>query len=199
MTSNNSPESLRDLWQSQRSEFKPVPVEELRRAADRLTRTVFWRNMSEYGAVLIVLVGFGRTLVQEHTWMLRLGCGMVMAAAIFAAVQFRRKGTSGRRGDGTDAGSCMDFYRAELVRQYELLASAWKWFVLPFVPGLTLTLGGCLQLALLRPEVQRSTIVWMFGGTALACVVTLAGIAWLNRWSAGKLKQRIAELDAMRG
>lgn len=199
MTIDSSPEAVQDLWQSQRSELRPMPVEELRRAADRLTRKVFWRNVSEYVAVVIVLAGFGRTLVQEHTWMLRLGCGMVMAAAIFAAVQFRRKGTSARRGDGTNARSCMDYYRTELVRQYELLASAWKWFVLPFVPGLALTLGGCLQLALRRPEVHRSTIVWMFGGTALACVVTLAGIAWLNLWSAEKLKRRIAELDAMRG
>lgn len=199
MTIDSTPEALQDLWQSQRSASSSVAVEDLRRATDRLTRKVFWRNLSEYVAVVIVLVGFGRTLLQEHTWMLRLGCGLVMAAAIFAALQFRRKGTSARRGDGTDARSCTDYYRTELVRQYELLTSAWKWFVLPFVPGLALTLGGCLQLALRRPEVHLSTIVWMFGGTALACVVTLAGIAWLNLWSAKKLKQRIAELDAMRG
>jgi len=82
--------------------------------------------------------------------------------------------------------NCVDFYRAELVRQRDLSQDSWG-FLLPFVPGMALALlDGVLE--------ARSTsqlIALVAGGVGL-----FLGIAWWNAHTARKLQDEIDGLDA---
>jgi hypothetical protein len=85
--------------------------------------------------------------------------------------------------------SGLEFLRAELIRQRDLLRSVWGWYLLPFVPGLLLILVG---VALERPE-RRD---WLAPGIVAA--VTFVGIGLLNQRVARKLQRRLDDLDGVR-
>jgi hypothetical protein len=82
--------------------------------------------------------------------------------------------------------NCVEFYRAELLRQRDLSKDSWD-YLLPFVPGMTLAiLDGVL-------EARRATdrIVLVLLGVAL-----FLGLAWWNAHAAHKLQNEIDALDA---
>jgi hypothetical protein len=82
--------------------------------------------------------------------------------------------------------NCVEFYRAELLRQRDLSKDSWD-YLLPFVPGMTLAiLDGVL-------EARRATdrIVLVLLGVAL-----FLGLAWWNAHAAHRLQNEIDALDA---
>jgi len=58
--------------------------------------------------------------------------------------------------DEIDGQSCIDFHRSELMRQHDLLATVWSWYLLPFTPGLVVFLIGLTQIAF--PDRARGSI-----------------------------------------
>jgi hypothetical protein len=80
-----------------------------------------------------------------------------------------------------------DFYRAELIRQRDLSKDSWG-FLLPFVPGVTLSLfGGGFEN---RPASQVIALV-AFG------VALFVSIALWNAHTVHKLQRDIDTLDAL--
>ena len=82
--------------------------------------------------------------------------------------------------------NCVDFYRAELVRQRDLSKDSWG-YLLPFVPGVALALFG--DGFENRPTSQLIAIV-AFG------VALFLGVAWWNAHTARRLQNEIDALDA---
>ena len=77
--------------------------------------------------------------------------------------------------------------RAELVRQRDLAGDSWG-YLLPFVPGVTLSLlGGALQQ---RPASQVIALA-VFG------LALFLAVAWLNAFTARKRQMEIDALDAL--
>jgi hypothetical protein len=82
--------------------------------------------------------------------------------------------------------NCVAFYRAELVRQRDLAGDSWG-YLLPFVPGVTLSLRDAQD----RPASQVIALA-VFG------VALFLGTAWLNAFTAQKRQMEIDALDASR-
>jgi hypothetical protein len=83
--------------------------------------------------------------------------------------------------------SCVEFHRAQLLRQRDLLRSVWRWYLLPFVPGLFL-----LLMARAAVDPGRAT------RAALINVLVFLGIGWLNERAARRIDREIESLDAVR-
>ncbi len=200
MNSDNSPHDLRNLWQSQGSESFSMSVEELRKAANKFTRKIFWRNSREYAAAIIVVGAYGYYIYRFHSALLRLGSALIIAAAIWVSYWIHRKGSPTAMTAEMDAQSCIDFHRSELVRQRDLLSTIWTWYLLPFTPGLALFLLG-QQLSTLAKAgshqhygdiaIRYGVVVAVFAGTFIL-------LGKLNHWAAKKLQRKIDALDNMK-
>jgi len=200
MGNDNSPNELLNAWQSQELGVLAVSVDELRRASDKLARRVFWRNTTEYLAAIVVVVGYGYWFFTFHTLLLRLGSVLTVAGVLWVVYQLHKRGSATPMKMEMDPRSCLDFHRSELVRQRDLHASAWRWYLLPFVPGLGTFMFGQLQLQLARTHSasQRHSIAVGFTvvGGIIACV--FLAIWKLNQLRARSLQKKIDELDAMK-
>jgi hypothetical protein len=200
MTNDNPHNDLLGLWQSQRSELIPMPVEELRQASNRLTSRVYWRNLREYLGAILVVVVFAFYFYKFHTVLVRLGSGLTIAGALFMAFQLYRKGSAASMATEEEAKSCLEFYRSALVRQRNLFSSVWKWYLLPFAPGMILFLIGLLQFVLDQPasHLHYGLVALWFGITFAGCAGLFALVGALNHWAAKELQRKIDALDAAR-
>ena len=128
--------------------------------------------------------------------MMKTGSAFSIVAALFVAWQLHRRGAA----QALTANSGMplvDFHRAELMRQRDLLKSVGVWYLAPFVPGcVLLVLGRYFQF-----RVPGRTLTWdhQIILMAAAVVALIFGIVWLlNAWGAERLQRRIDQLDSLR-
>jgi hypothetical protein len=162
-----------------------MSLREIRTKAERLeTKTRRWGVMTAVLVLLIVLWEAWQVWIQEEM-LERAGDLLTIAAFVYVAYRFRRHRLAappvalGRT-------NCVDFYRAELVRQRDLSKDSWG-YLLPFVPGVTLALFGGGFAA--RPTSQMIALIG-FG------VALFLGIAWWNAHTARMLQREIETLDA---
>ena len=178
------------LWQDQPAEKVPMTVEDIRSRAGRLEGKVDRRNLREYAGaafVLITCVVFGW---REKNVTVLIGGASMMLAAAYIAYHLHRFGAV--RSMSSDLGSkdCLNFHRAELVRQRDLYLGVWRWYLLPLVPGSALILIG---RAIERPDRWLRAL-----GVAAVFAATLIIIGKLNERVARRLQQRIDSLDQAR-
>jgi hypothetical protein len=200
MTNDNSPIELRALWQSQRPEFIPMPAEELRKVSSKLARSVYWRNLREYLGAAVVVAAFAFYSYKFHTVLLRLGSGLTIAGALFMVLQLHRKGSAANMTTEMEAVNCLEYYRTALVRQRDLLSTVWKWYLLPFAPGMCLFLIGLLKFVLDQPasRLHYGLIALVFGITFAGCAGVFVLVGALNQRAARDLQSKIDALDAAR-
>jgi hypothetical protein len=80
----------------------------------------------------------------------------------------------------------IEFHRMQLERQRALLNSVWRWYLLPFVPGLlVLVVGAALEQ---RIGPQRAA------GFALGAIAVMIGGHVLNRRAAVRLQAYVDRL-----
>jgi dolichol kinase len=123
----------------------------------------------------------------------------VIAGALFAVFTLHRKGAARTVPAELAFRTCVSFHRRELERQRDLLRSVWTWYLLPFVPGMTVFLFGLFESAMQWPHSSEHarTIVIVFALTAAACALVFVGIGKLNQWAARKLQREIDTLDQL--
>lgn len=182
---SNADTAILTMWQQQAGEEKMMPLHEIRTRAERLdTKTRRWRVVTAVLLILMLIKLAVEVWIQEGM-LERAGDLLIMAALVYSADRYRRQRLAappvalGRT-------NCVDFYRAELVRQRDLSKDSWG-FLLPFVPGMALALlDGVLE--------TRSTsrlIALVASGVGL-----FLGIAWWNAHTARKLQNEIDRLAA---
>ena len=91
------------------------------------------------------------------------------------------------------AESLADFHRKELLRQRAALASVWRWYLLPFVPGMVVFLLGVS----LSPD-NPAPLSVKLGVLAFAVFIEAAvfgAIWWLNAQAVKALDKEIAALE----
>lgn len=200
MTSDNYSHDLRNLWQSQESGSFSMSEEELRKAAVKFTRRIFRRNIREYMAAAIVVIGYGYYIYKFHSLLVRIGSVLIIAAAIWVSFHIHRKGSSRAMNAEMDAQSCLEFHRSELVRQRDLLLRIWTWYLLPFAIGLAVFLLGLMQMTLENPAARMHAghIAAGFGAAFAVCAGAFVLLGKLNQWAAKKLQRKIDALDALR-
>jgi hypothetical protein len=189
-------EPLRQQW-LQASEPPPaIDAATLRRASQRLRRRVWIRNLTEWGAAVLLLPPCARSALHHDRLLTRGGLlGIALAALYVSAVLYRR----GRLAPATRFASTDEFLTAHvgaLGRQAALLESAWRWYLLPFMPGITLVYVDAALVGLAREPALRLRIWLVSAGLWLVTGLVLLGVAALNRRSARALRREMAALTA---
>jgi hypothetical protein len=182
-----TPDELTQLWKGQADDVPGLSLSVVRTHSHALERGVRRRNTAEYAAGLVVVVIVLPWIWQAPNRVIAVGCALLLAAVGYVTYRLRAFGASLTMPSDLGARSCVEFHRAELERQRDLLQNVWTWYLLPFWPGMGLILvGGTIE----HPE------AWLFAvGTAILAVAMAIHIAWMNKRSARTLQERIDRLE----
>ncbi len=165
-----------------------APREEIPGRARAFETKIRRRNRREFLAAGLVTVIFGVYIATIANPTMRLGSALIIAGTIYVMHRLHRRGSARPVPEDAEFKDCLDFYRAELARQRDLLRGVWLWYIGPLVPGLAVFAFGTMQA-----HQDRSGSI---ANAALAALALLA-IVVLNRWGAGKLQREIDELNAL--
>ncbi len=190
-----SDDPIKRAWQSSVEIGGALPLDEVRKGADKFYRFVKWRNRIEYFACAAVIVIFGYYLVTFEHVLHKLGSVLVILAAIYAPWQLHRRASAvAPEMAGTMPISA--FMRAQLVRQRDALKSIFVWYILPFAPGFALMIAGNG----LDPKIEAAgPPIWVRWLALAMMFAVIGGIWWLNQLGARRLQKRIDEIDALTG
>lgn len=182
---------LATLWAEQHRDAVPLDAEALARADAHFRRRIRRRDAIEYVAGLLGMGVFVISAILIPDWGVRIGCAAtVLGMLIVLRNLWRRRPAAPDTALGAPS---LAFYRATLVGQRDAVASVWRWYLAPPVPGMVL-----LLLAVLRSSAERTplwTAILGFVLTALPVVVVFWGIHRLNRTAAHRLQAMIDALD----
>ena len=182
---------LRDLWASDQGEKYTMSIADLTARSDRFRSRVQRRNYVEYLAAALVIAVFGWLAFIVPIWSMRAGAVLIIIAAIYISWQLHK--TASVSHEHTPADRLASVYRRELKRQREALNSVWRWYLLPFVPGVVVfVLGTHIEAGISLPAwaiVISSAISLGFVG------LIFLGIWALNAYAVRKLDKEIEVLD----
>jgi hypothetical protein len=187
MAAEMDPNDPRSLWQSQEEEKVTVTIDEIRSLAKRFERRIFWRNFREYAVGVPLIVLFGAGVRSQQGWQ-RLPPLLLIAGIVYSMFQLHRRGAARSHPADTGLTALRDFHMRDLEQQRDALHTVWKWYLLPFVPGL---------VAVIVVRAMSRGVNARLIATGVFFVVTLIGIWLLNEWAAGKLDRRIDALKRM--
>jgi RNA polymerase sigma-70 factor, ECF subfamily len=167
-------------------EMTPVPPDADRRVAlERLMQLIERLEPRDREVILAYLEGMDAAAIGELTG---LSARNVATKVHRIMVQLHRRGSARSVPAGVDAKASIVFHRSELERQRDALRTVWRWYLLPFVPGIAAT-----QIAAgMDGGINRAIVI-----TALCSVALFAGVWALNQWGARKLERKIQQLKAL--
>lgn len=182
---------ISDLWTRQHQDARPPSPEALVRAHARLRRRIWWRDALEYVAGTIGIAAFVNVAVKAPDWGIRIGSAAIILGmlVVFANLWRRRI----RAPDDALAGPSLAFHRAQLVAQRDALASVWRWYLGPLVPGMAIFLAGVAHSA--AGHMPLGAALLGAGAAALPIAAVFYGIHRINRFAARRLQHRIDALD----
>ncbi len=188
-------EELRALWQDLPTDTVFITAGEMRAKAEAFQRRMRRRNLTEYAACALVILVFGwyATFSEPATPLWPLANGLIILASIFAAFRLHQRGRAEPVPVSATVATLLDFQRAELKRQRDLLVTAWRWYVLPFLPGLVLFF---VSLWIGRaPGMSETHLIFVSGVTLLIVLLVIAGVLIFNLTAAVRLQRRIDDFD----
>ncbi|MDE2182049.1 MAG: hypothetical protein KGJ78_03400 [Alphaproteobacteria bacterium] len=186
---------IKTLWRNQKTE-ETVTLENIHERAGKFQRRVRLGNALEYIASIVVVAAFGWYAWALPDWMTKLGSALVVVAVFYIVWQLHRRGGAHKLPDSSALGLA-DFHRRELERRRDVLKTAWRWYLLPVVPGMALMMAGRWYQfhAPGRPLDLDHLIIVL--STVIALLV-LGMIRLVHVIGAAKLQRRIDELDKLR-
>jgi hypothetical protein len=183
---------VKQAWQASVEIAGAPPLDEVRKGANKFYRFVFWRNLVEYAACVIVVVSFAYYVFTLPMLLQRIGSAMIVAATFYVGWQLHRR-ASAVPPETAGVMPLYAFMRAQFVRHRDALRSIFWWYMLPFLPGLVLLLAGSMY----APDTHPDGPGWrdIVGVTVVAAV--FYGVWWLNQRAVRKLQKHIDEIDAL--
>jgi hypothetical protein len=181
---NDDLDALRSAWQGQASEVGPLSPAQLRAAAARFEQKIRRRNLVESAAGCVVAVVFTAAAFGDGPLLSRLGNLLVAAAGIWIVVALRRRG----RPHAMPADPATDgitWQIGELTRQRDLVADVWRWYLGPFIPGVSLVVLGA----------ALATHAWLMSGVVSAGMVL--GFGLVGRYNASAVRSLDADIRAL--
>ena len=179
------------LWRSQATEYDPMTLADIQKTARAFEAKVRRRNLIEYFACVLAILGFLPAVLHRGSGMMQAGGALIIVAIGFIAWQLHRRASAVSAPEVGDA--LVDSYRRELIRQRDALRSIAVWYLAPPVPGMALLLlGRWFQ----SHATDRSTAVdhVIIVLTAVIAVLVFLVIWLLNQRGADRLQRRIDEL-----
>ena len=187
-------DQIRYLWQKMPTDTFAISANEMRARAQKFQTRIRIRNFIEYGAFVIVLIFFSWAAWEATTWQGKTAAVLMIVCCGVAVWNLHRRGRAIATPPALAAGALIDFQRAELARQRDALVTVWRWYFLPFVPGIAffciVAWMGVLGNGVAIERAQRGVIVVL----VLFAVVFTIGIL-LNLLAAAHLQRRIEDLD----
>jgi hypothetical protein len=176
---------IKTVWQDSSSQFQPMSLGEVHMHAAQFSDVVRKRNLREYIAGYVVVLVFCFYIWFLPIPLLKIGSALTAAAALFVMWQLHRR--SSKSQPETDAEAIVEHYRANLVRERDMLASVGSWYLAPFIPGFALFSTGQLI------ESDQITLGSALLNIGLPAAI-FAGIWLLNKNAARRLQRRIDAL-----
>lgn len=164
----------------------PLSMDTLPQHARFFQRAIWWRNLREAAGAAVVL-GFNvPDLFHVDDPVKWTGHLLLVAGTLFImGYLFTRAGTR-RVPDGLDTPALLSFHRGEIIRQRNILVSVPFWYLLPFVPGMLVTM------------VSKSGASIGSAVGALIAVSVMFIVVWrLNLWAARFLDKQLAEVSSL--
>lgn len=176
-------QEARRLWRGQAREEYQMSVDNIRAKAERLEQRVRSLNIATAG-LLVAVISVEMWQISRSTELLeRVGDLLTIAAFVYAAFRFRGSVAVQSMPAGLGLTGSVHFYRDQLVRRRDLSGHPWR-FLLPFVPGVGLSLlGGTLD----GPPVWTATV-------AFAGVTLFLWVAWWEKRRALRIQEEMDEL-----
>lgn len=184
MTSNDEPRP-EQVWRDQPQEGTSMGLEAIRERAQRLETKIRRGNIVAAVLIVLALLDNARDVWVHPELLVRSGHFLIVAALIYLVYRFRGHARPLLAPNTLGLTSCVEFYRAQLVRQRDMSADGWK-YVLSFVPGFGLIIAG--RAVENRPPSQVVTLI------ALALVL-FVGVILVHVRSARRLDREIESLD----
>lgn len=194
---NEAGNDMKDVWRNQPAASVQISLAELRKKALKLEKRVLRRNLREYAASAIVIACFGYYIWKFPDPMIRFGCVLVIAGALFVVYQLQKKGAARAVPAEMAFRDCLEFHRKELERQRDLLRSVWTWYLLPFVPGGAVFLLGISQWEMKLLHVPARLVIIAFSLKVAFVALVFIFIGKLNQRAARKLQRKIDALDSL--
>ncbi len=129
---------IRNLWQSQEREKDMITLDDIRARSSKFRGRIRWRNILIGGYSLLTIAVLGFWLVRHpqtrqamHMLPVVL-IGLAVHLWLLFALWWRAR--SQPLPDDLAGAAALDFHRLELEHQRAAVASAWAWYLLPFLP-----------------------------------------------------------------
>ena len=182
------------LWTAQQRDARGLSHDELARRSQLLRRRVLRRDLTEYAASLFVIVIFGSFALSAANWPMRIACLVtILGTCVVMWNLWRRRP---KDDPAALAGDALGYLRGQLIAQRDALASVARWYLGPFLPGMTLFVAA---MAHESAQTMPLAAALAIGGVGAAVIATAFWyVLRLNRRAARALDQQIAALDAAR-
>lgn len=191
--SDESPQERRvkELWQSQPTEGVHMSIDQIRLSAGKFERRIRGRNTREYATAIGLVVFFSFELWRAGDLLVRIGFGLIIAGLSYLIWHLLSKGTWRALPEDAGLSSCVEFQRRQLAQQRDLLASVWRWYLGPLIPGMAVLLfafGRANPGHLTHPALVVVPEGMFFVAISVA-------IATVNGRAARRLQRQIDELE----
>ena len=98
------------LWQSQQTEHVSMSLAEIHDKSRAFEARIQRRNLIEYAACVVVVLGFAPGVLDRVSWLVQAGSAWTIVATLFVAWQLHKRASAER---GPEAGAASaDFYLA---------------------------------------------------------------------------------------
>lgn len=192
-------DSIKTLWQTLPSEKLVFNDSQLRARARKFQAKINRRNIIEYlsfsflfGLIIYVTLG-----IQDPIWQDWAFSGLTALGAAIALWNYYRFAGS-KAVPESSGNTLLKYMRRELTKQRDAAASAWRWYILPFIPAVIFFLIDRWTYAdsdLLKLTEFRYTVLIL---TALIITLGCAAIFW--QWlQAAKYQRQLDDLERYTG
>lgn len=196
MTSDNSPDDLRSLWQAQPQATFQMSPDELQRRMKRLNRTLLIRDMTGWFVCVTEIAFFIACFILIPQTVARVGSVLIALGMAFMLGQVwldqRRRRASRAAAETSGNINSLDYFRAELARQREFHRGVWFWSrMAALFPGmLVFGIGAIVVL----PWPDNLVGYAITGVTVIICPIAI----WLNLSKSKNYRCQIDALDALK-
>jgi len=187
-------QSLKSLWQTLPAEKNVFSHEQMQQLAHQFQVKHKRRSLTEYlgFAALLGLIAF--YLTQRADWQAWAASGLAIIGGIIMLWNYHRIAMVNALPSSNSSETTLEYMRRELTRQRDAAASAWKWYLLPFVPFLIFVLAfrWAEEGATLTELTNLRIMILSFYAFIVACLIATMFWQFLN---AARYQRQLDALD----
>ena len=182
---NEHEPGMRQIWRQQPGRHD-VALDEIRTKAKEFdARVQRWNLVTGLTLALLIAKNVWEVIVDVDL-IERAGDSLLLVALVYVVLRFIGHARVTTAPAALGHTNCVDYYRAQLVRQREMSRDGWK-YILPFVPGFGLIIAGRALQG--RPSSQVAALI-------IFAFALFAGVVWVIARGTRKLEREIAALES---